>query len=337
MNRSIFAVAALFASAIAHGQILVYVDGAQVMFPGQGPTKEATRIYVPLRGVLEQMGAKVGWDPAARRIEAERGSTKIEMRVGDFTALVNGMEQRLDAPAMIKGGSTLVPLRFVATALGAEVKWLADQQTVQILTTPGSPTTKPAPAADGITGFKASPTGWVGPGGTLTFEVTGAPGAKVTVKAGVLTPQPLVLRETSPGVYSALWRPGATVYSARQRATASMQVGNVIKERDLPGVVQVDTRAPIIKNWTPTTPSTETNRPELTAVFDDAGGSQVDPAKVKVFWDGEDVTKSAKITANFFTFRSEKGKANGEYIAKVVVEDRAGNRSEKEWKVVIRR
>lgn len=45
------------------------------------------------------------------------------LAVGEKVALVNDKEIELDVAPYIKGGRTLVPLRFMETALGAEVKW----------------------------------------------------------------------------------------------------------------------------------------------------------------------------------------------------------------------
>jgi hypothetical protein len=49
--------------------------------------------------------------------------TKIILQVGNTVALVNDKTVKLDAPPKIINGRTLVPLRFVAEAFGASVKW----------------------------------------------------------------------------------------------------------------------------------------------------------------------------------------------------------------------
>ncbi len=54
----------------------------------------------------------------------------VVLRLGQTKALVNGEETTLDAPAAIVGDSTMVPLRFVATSLGAEVKYDAGPRQV---------------------------------------------------------------------------------------------------------------------------------------------------------------------------------------------------------------
>lgn len=58
--------------------------------------------------------------------------TEIRMWVGDRTALVNGTEVELDVPPRIVSGRTLVPIRFVAEAMGYQVDWFADTKEIRI-------------------------------------------------------------------------------------------------------------------------------------------------------------------------------------------------------------
>jgi hypothetical protein len=48
---------------------------------------------------------------------------RIELPIGEPKMIVNGREQPIDVPAQIIEGRTMVPLRFVSEALGAEVDW----------------------------------------------------------------------------------------------------------------------------------------------------------------------------------------------------------------------
>jgi hypothetical protein len=67
------------------------------------------------------------------KIESSAGSTatarpkaaglSVILRVDQTAAEVNGANVVLDAPAQIVGGATMVPLRFVASSLGADVKY----------------------------------------------------------------------------------------------------------------------------------------------------------------------------------------------------------------------
>jgi hypothetical protein len=123
------------ALAFPQGQpIQVTVNGNQVNFSGQGPIMRGDRVMVPLRGVLEQMGARVDWDPASQTVTARRDKTRVRLRIGEVTAAVDGSPVTLDVPALIIDGSTMVPLRFVSEALGGDVHWDAADEMVQINT-----------------------------------------------------------------------------------------------------------------------------------------------------------------------------------------------------------
>jgi len=102
--------------------ITVTVDGTLLGFDVP-PVIVDGRVLVPLRVIFEAMGAPVGWDAATRTITAVRGDTTIRLEIGRRTADISGEPVALDVPAQIRDGRTLVPLRFVAEALGAAVAW----------------------------------------------------------------------------------------------------------------------------------------------------------------------------------------------------------------------
>jgi len=122
--------------------IQVEVNGSPLSF-SVPPTQVSGRTMVPLRGIFESLGAQVNWDAYSKTITATKGDTDVQLGIGNRRATVNGRAVYLDAPAMILRGSTMVPLRFVSEALGADVKWFEATQTVSI-TTGEEPTTGPA-------------------------------------------------------------------------------------------------------------------------------------------------------------------------------------------------
>ncbi|HJP83650.1 MAG TPA: copper amine oxidase N-terminal domain-containing protein, partial [Fimbriimonadaceae bacterium] len=106
----------LIVSAWAQG-IGVFVDGEPVMFSGVGPQKIGGRVLVPLRGVMEKLGAYVSYQAGTRTVTANRGDVDLQLTLGRREALLNGRTVLLDVPAMEYRGSTLVPLRFMGEAL----------------------------------------------------------------------------------------------------------------------------------------------------------------------------------------------------------------------------
>ncbi|HEV2438827.1 MAG TPA: copper amine oxidase N-terminal domain-containing protein [bacterium] len=127
----------------------IYLDAPPVIVNG--------RVLVPLRGVFERLGATVLWDAASQTVRAQRGPIGVALTIGASQAVVNGQPQSLDSPALLVGGRTMVPLRFISQALGAAVGWDAGSYTVQIASQgaaappvayPPAPPPLPAPPAN---------------------------------------------------------------------------------------------------------------------------------------------------------------------------------------------
>lgn len=87
---------------------------------------------VPFRFLGQALGARVGWNQAAHTAIYQMGSTRVLVVVGAGTALVSGRTVALAVPATVVQGRTLVPLRFVSEALGAQVGWDQATQTVTV-------------------------------------------------------------------------------------------------------------------------------------------------------------------------------------------------------------
>ena len=111
--------------------ISIYVNGWKIDFDA-APILENDRTLVPLRAVFEALGAEVNWDGEARSITAVRGDTTVFLQVDDWYMAVNDEWIALDAPPRIVNDRTLIPLRAVAEAFGAQVEWDGDTQTVTI-------------------------------------------------------------------------------------------------------------------------------------------------------------------------------------------------------------
>ncbi|RIE06926.1 stalk domain-containing protein [Candidatus Cryosericum terrychapinii] len=83
--------------------------------------------FVPLRFIGEALGAEVTWSPALQVVFLVKSSSRVQLSVGSKLAIIDGrITQLLEAPR-IQNGRTMVPLRFISEAFGADVTW--DQAT----------------------------------------------------------------------------------------------------------------------------------------------------------------------------------------------------------------
>ncbi|GAB1477300.1 hypothetical protein MASR2M70_21380 [Bacillota bacterium] len=100
----------------------VMLNGKYMTF-SQAPINTKGRILVPMRGIFEALGAKVDWNDKLRLVTGTLSERKIQLKIGESVASVDGTEIKLAVPAMILNGSTLVPLRFISESLEAQVDW----------------------------------------------------------------------------------------------------------------------------------------------------------------------------------------------------------------------
>jgi hypothetical protein len=103
--------------------IKIEIDGERLSLPDADPVIENDRTLVPLRYVFEALGAEPVWDEAARTVTSIHNGAEIRLRIDDPTARVNGEDVVLDAAPVLRGGRTLVPIRFIAESFGARVDW----------------------------------------------------------------------------------------------------------------------------------------------------------------------------------------------------------------------
>ncbi|MGE0492058.1 MAG: stalk domain-containing protein [Vulcanimicrobiota bacterium] len=184
MHRKILLLLALITvtgPALAQG-IRVELDGRMLSFD-QPPAMIDGRLMVPLRGIFEALAAEVLYDGPTRTIKATKGSTVVELTLGSQAAKVNGNNVYLDVPAGTLGGRTMVPLRFVSEALGAEVKWDGLTKTVRIAGSGGvvdSPAPPPTSGGErpAIQSVIHTATSTLAPGQSFDVVILGDPGCR---------------------------------------------------------------------------------------------------------------------------------------------------------------
>lgn len=113
--------------------ISITIDG-KLLSADVAPILINNRTMVPFRVVFEALGAQVTWDNEKQVVTGTTEDTTVVLAVDNYAAYVNGTSFSLDEAPMIVEGRVLVPIRFVAESLGANVNWISKYKTVDILT-----------------------------------------------------------------------------------------------------------------------------------------------------------------------------------------------------------
>ncbi|MGI5839455.1 MAG: N-acetylmuramoyl-L-alanine amidase [bacterium] len=100
------------------------------------PVLQSGRTLVPIRVIMENLGAQVDWSDKTETVTIVGAGKTIILKIGTQTALVDGAEIPLDVSARIIEKRTFVPLRFISEAMGAIVAWDEASFTVSIRTKP---------------------------------------------------------------------------------------------------------------------------------------------------------------------------------------------------------
>ncbi len=137
-------------SAIAQS-VSVTLNGSPVSLTPP-PTERAGRVFVPLRGIFERLGASVVYQGGV--INAQGNGRSVSLKIGSTQATVNGQPQNLDVAPFVVGASTYVPLRFVSQALGAGVNFDAANKIVALSSSAGAAAA--APAASPVSSIRLS-------------------------------------------------------------------------------------------------------------------------------------------------------------------------------------
>ena len=224
----------------AQAQIRVTIDGEPVVFSGVGPREMNGRVLVPLRGVLEQLGAYVEYDVSTRTVMASKEDMDLELGLGQRFATIDGRQVALDVPAMSIAGTTMVPLRFVSEALGARVRWNPINSTVAINTgAVVAEVIEPRPRAFRRPRAAVIPAvrsvshnlsdGWIDSGDFVRVTMRATPGGTGYFRIRGMVGQ-IKMQEIEPGVYEGYWR-------------ADNAIAKELNEADLLAFVVVGDRA----------------------------------------------------------------------------------------------
>jgi len=271
---------ALFAAATmasAQPNIGTELNGQRLYFD-QPPVMQEGRVLVPLRGIFENLGADVLYTPATKTIKATGDGNTVELTLGERQAFINGRQVYLDVPAGTIGGRTMVPLRFVSEAMGADVKWQSASRTVAITHNESNDTVSDNNQQNNnddamrpeISQLIHNARGTLNPGDDLTVTLIGAPDARATFAIlGAI--QEVGMAEVSPGRYE-----------GRLRINQNLNIDNgtlvgYLRKNGLETAMEADRAITVANSSSPdvtyVTPNPGTivsqTRPQLRAVFPD--------------------------------------------------------------------
>lgn len=107
----------------------IRVRGMNLKFDVPPVIKEG-RTLIPVRAIMNGLGAKVDWNAEIKTVTIMRDGKEIILKLDTNEVLVNGETVTIDCPAQLISNRTFVPLRFVAQTLGEKVNY--DEATGEI-------------------------------------------------------------------------------------------------------------------------------------------------------------------------------------------------------------
>lgn len=113
----------LASSTTAADDSIKLIVNVQQIQPDVPPQTIDGRTMVPVRWVGEALGAKVDWNEANQTVLINSSADQITSKSDQIQLIVNGKVVQPDVAPRVIDGRTLVPVRWVAEALGAQVDW----------------------------------------------------------------------------------------------------------------------------------------------------------------------------------------------------------------------
>ncbi len=106
------------------------------LFTAVKPIIANDRTLVPVRAILEHMGALVSWVEDEKAVLITRADTTIRLVINSHQATVNGTVHTLDTAPVIIDDRSMLPVRFIAEHLGAAVDWCPHERAVLVTYAP---------------------------------------------------------------------------------------------------------------------------------------------------------------------------------------------------------
>ena len=120
------------------GEVVMTIDSKALVKDGKirqmdvAPTITNSRTMLPVRFIAEALNGKVDWNPQKRTAYISYEGRKVQIAIGSSVMKVNGKDVKIDTPAKIMNGRTMIPIRAVAEGMGLRVDYDAPSRTVII-------------------------------------------------------------------------------------------------------------------------------------------------------------------------------------------------------------
>lgn len=96
--------------------------GREIKFDVPPVIKSGTTL-IPVRAVVESLGANVNWDAASNTVTITKDDKTVVFDLNNSKVYVNGAEVTIDMPPMKISSRMFVPLRFIAENLGIKINY----------------------------------------------------------------------------------------------------------------------------------------------------------------------------------------------------------------------
>lgn len=116
----------------------IVIDG-RPLAPDPPAILVSGHLLAPLRAAADRLGASVDWRPDSRTASVRKGPVRVDFSIGERRAVVDSRTMSLDAAPIVRDGRVFVPLRFLAEALSADVRWDARTRTAYVTSGPRLP------------------------------------------------------------------------------------------------------------------------------------------------------------------------------------------------------
>lgn len=107
----------------APGAIKLYLNEKKLVSTEVQPRIVNGNTIVPVRIIVEELGAKVSWDEPSRKVTIVKDDVNIQLVIDSKTALIKGKKESLEVAPIIEKGNTMLPLRFIGQYMGIEFTW----------------------------------------------------------------------------------------------------------------------------------------------------------------------------------------------------------------------